>query len=184
MVIQTLFVPARSEDAITAEEVEQAIHGHLKVIRVAGEYGFSRTELLPLRLNPKEQNGFREGKERGYLFLRGGERRLFDVWRRYCQAGRQPMIYVLIEEGGPLATVGVDMTTTRGKRLTDKGLRIIGLLFRTCRHAKERYSRTLLPDIGPLACEDRCISCEQAEELAQSLRGIAAAETTRFRMLE
>ncbi len=176
MVIQTLFIKARGEHALTVAEVESAIRGRLKVIRVAGEYGFSRTELLPLRLNLKEQAIFDASKERGYVLLSRKEKRLLDVWRRYCQAARQPLVYALYDEGGPLATVGLDMATTRGKLLTDDGLKRIGNLFRARRSVKERHSRFFLPDLGPVACEDRYIPVGHAAELAQSLLRVAAAE--------
>jgi hypothetical protein len=176
MVIQTLFIQGRGEHALTVAEVESAIHGQLKVIRVAGEYGFSRTELLPLRLNLKEQAIFHTGKECGYLLLGRKEKRLFDVWRRYCQAARQPLVYAISGEGSPLAIVGVDMATTRGKLLTDNGLKMISNLFRACRGAKERQSRFFLPDIGPVACEDRYIPVEHAAGLARGLFDVAVAE--------
>jgi hypothetical protein len=176
MVIQTLFIQARGEHALTVAEVESAILGQLKVIRVAGQYGFSRTELLPLRLNLKEQAIFRASKESGYLLHSRKEKRLFDVWRRYCQASRQPLVYALYPEGGLLATVGLDMATTRGKLLTETGLKMISNLFRGWRGVKKRQSRLFLPDIGPVACEDRYVPVGQAEKLAQSLLDVATAE--------
>lgn len=176
MVIQTLFIQARGEYALTVAEVESAIHGQLKVIRVASEYSFSRAQLLPLRLNSREQEMFRAGKERGYLIYRPKDKRLLDVWRRYCQAARQPLVYAAYGEGSLLATVGVDMATTRGKVLTDNGLKMIGALFLNCRGIKERHSRLFPPDIGPLACEDRHVPVDRAAELAQSLLQVVRAE--------
>jgi len=176
MVIQTLFIQARGEHALTVAEVESAIQGQLKVIRVAGEYGFSRAELLPLRLNLKEQVVFRAGKDQGYLMLSRKEKRLLDVWRRYCQAARQPLVYVMYGEGSLLATVGVDMATTRGKLLTENGLKMISNLFRVHRGAKERQSRFFLPDIGPVACEDRYVPVEHASGLARSILSVAQSE--------
>ncbi|MDR3592604.1 MAG: hypothetical protein P4N41_23355 [Negativicutes bacterium] len=176
MIIQTLFIKARGEHALTVAEVESAIRGQLKVIRVAGEYGFSRTELLPLRLNAKEQAAFSTGKDRGFLMLTRREKRLFDVWRRYCQAARQPLVYALYEDGRPLATVGLDMATTRGKLLTDEGIKKISSMFRARRGLKERHSRFFLPDLGPVACEDRYVPVEQAADLARSLLGVATSQ--------
>jgi len=173
MLINTLFIEGRADYALTAEEVEMAVLGHLKVILAAEKYGFPRTRILPLQLTRKEQSTFHTSQRYGYLTSNEKDERLSYVWRRYCHAMRQPFVYVIYDDIPPCAVVGVDMSTTRGRVLTDEGMRTIGALFRTCRWGQSHQAQVYGANIGPLFCEDRYIFCEEAKELVQTVYQVA-----------
>lgn len=177
MLIQMLFIQSREEYALSVEQVEMAARGQLKVVFVADRSGLHISRIVPLRLSAKEQAVFEASKRCGYLSSKKFHGRLSYVWRRYCQAVRQPFVYVIHETGVALATVGVDMSTTHGLVLTDEAMRIISRCFSNYRR-KEGQPPGYVAYIGPISCEDKYIAGSEANELAQKLCSVAGKKVS------